>query len=170
MPSNKRHGCPQIQSPETIRYKTSVQKLYQGEQEQHSAVEDTTSDHWNLSLSSGEQLFAWSQIWCWTHSIANWLKHSCLRPWVFHSIVQRHRPYLIRFWKDYELLKEFIQHHFKLKKKRVEDTWAMCGECEEKETFHIIINMRPCTITRQHHSVSCESCKICLREENMPLC
>ena len=35
----------------------------------------------------------------------------------------------------------------------------MCGECEEKETFDIVINVRPCTITRQGHSVSCESCK-----------
>ena len=35
----------------------------------------------------------------------------------------------------------------------------MCGECEEKETFGIMINVRLCTIMRQGHSVSCESCK-----------
>ena len=38
----------------------------------------------------------------------------------------------------------------------------MCGECEEKKKSDIMIN---CTITRQGHSVSCESCKICLWEE-----
>ena len=83
-----------------------MQNLYQGKQEQHFTVGDTTSDRWNLSLSSEEQLSAWLQIWSWTHSITNWLKHSCSRPWVFHNMVQRHRPYLIRFWKDYELLVE----------------------------------------------------------------
>ena len=36
--------------------------------------------------------------------MANRLKHSCHHPRVFHNIVQRHRPYLIRFWKDYEFL------------------------------------------------------------------
>ena len=25
----------------------------------------------------------------------------------------------------------------------------MCGECEEKETFDVMINVRSCTITRQ---------------------
>ena len=43
----------------------------------------------------------------------------------------------------------------------------MCGECEEKETFDAMINVRPCTITRQGHSVSCEPCKICLWEEKL---
>ena len=28
----------------------------------------------------------------------------------------------------------------------------MCGECEEKETFDVMINVRPCAITRQGHS------------------
>ena len=42
----------------------------------------------------------------------------------------------------------------------------MCGECEEKETFDVMINVRSCTITRQGHSVSWESCKICLWEES----
>ena len=30
--------------------------------------------------------------------------------------------------------------------------------------------MRPCTMTRQGHSVSWESCKICLWEEKLSLC
>ena len=46
----------------------------------------------------------------------------------------------------------------------------MCGECEKKETFDVMINVRPCTITRQGHSVSCELCKICLWEEKLSLC
>ena len=46
----------------------------------------------------------------------------------------------------------------------------MCGECEEKETFDVMINMRPCTMTRQGHSVSWESCKICLWDEKLSLC
>ena len=25
----------------------------------------------------------------------------------------------------------------------------MCGECEKKETFDVMVNVRPCTITRQ---------------------
>ena len=41
----------------------------------------------------------------------------------------------------------------------------MCGECEEKETFDVMINARPCTVTRQGHSVSWESCKIFYGEE-----
>ena len=55
--------------------------------------------------------------------------------------------------------KKIIQHHFKLKPKKIymENTWG--GECDEKETFNVMINVRPCTITRQGHSVSCESCK-----------
>ena len=43
----------------------------------------------------------------------------------------------------------------------------MSGECEEKETFNIMINVRPCTMTRQGHFVSWESCKICLWEEKV---
>ena len=39
--------------------------------------------------------------------------------------------------------------------------WIMLG----KKTFDVMINVRPCTITRQGHSISCESRKICLREE-----
>ena len=46
----------------------------------------------------------------------------------------------------------------------------MCEECEEKETFDVMINVRPCTMTRQGHFVSCESCKICLWEERLSLC
>ena len=47
---------------------------------------------------------------------------------------------------------------------------VVCEECEEKEIFDIMINVRPCTITRQGHSVSYESCKICLWEEKLSLC
>ena len=43
----------------------------------------------------------------------------------------------------------------------------MCGECEEKETFNVMINVRPCTMTRQGHSVVWESCKICPWEEKL---
>ena len=35
----------------------------------------------------------------------------------------------------------------------------MCGKCEEKETFDLMINVRPCTMTSQGHSVSWESGK-----------
>ena len=40
----------------------------------------------------------------------------------------------------------------------------------KKETFDVMINVRPCTMTRQGHSVSWESCKICLWEEKLSLC
>ena len=43
----------------------------------------------------------------------------------------------------------------------------MCGECEERETFNVMINVRPCIVTRQRDSVSCESRKICLWEEKL---
>ena len=46
----------------------------------------------------------------------------------------------------------------------------MCGECEKKETLDIMINVRPCTVTRQGHSVFCESCEVCLWEEKLSLC
>ena len=46
----------------------------------------------------------------------------------------------------------------------------MCGECEEKETFDVKINVRPCTMIRQGHSVSWESCKLCLWEEKLSSC
>ena len=46
----------------------------------------------------------------------------------------------------------------------------MCRECEEKESFDVMTNVRPVTITRQGHSASCESCKICLWEEKLSLC
>ena len=46
----------------------------------------------------------------------------------------------------------------------------MCEECEEKETFDVMINVRPCAMTRQGHSVSWEPCEICLWEENLYLC
>ena len=36
----------------------------------------------------------------------------------------------------------------------------------KKETFDLIINVRPDTITRHGHCVSYESCKICLWEES----
>ena len=66
--------------------------------------------------------------------------------------------------------KKVIQRHFKLKKICMEDMWAMCGECEEKETFDVMINVRPCTMTRQGHSVSWDSCKICPWEEKLSVC
>ena len=43
----------------------------------------------------------------------------------------------------------------------------MCGECEEKETFNVMINVKPCTMIRQGHSVSWESCKISLWEDEV---
>ena len=43
----------------------------------------------------------------------------------------------------------------------------MCEECEEKETFDVMINVRPCTITRQGHSVSYKSGNICPWEEKL---
>ena len=52
----------------------------------------------------------------------------------------------------------------------MENMSAMCGECEEKETFDIMINERLFTMQRQGHSVSWESCKICLWEEKLSLC
>ena len=33
----------------------------------------------------------------------------------------------------------------------------MCGGCEEKETFDVMINVRPCTMTRQGHYVYVEN-------------
>ena len=68
-----------------------------------------TSDRWDLSLSSEEQLLAWLPMWCWTHSMANWLKYSCGGRWVFQNMVQRIIPYLIRFCKGYELLFTLVQ-------------------------------------------------------------
>ena len=51
--------------------------------------------------------------------------------------------------------KKIIQHHFKPKKT------CLCVEnVRKKETIDVMINVRPCTITRQGHSVSCESCEI----------
>ena len=40
--------------------------------------------------------------------------------------------------------KKIVQYHFKLKKNPcVENTWAMCGECEKKETIDaVMINVR----------------------------
>ena len=46
----------------------------------------------------------------------------------------------------------------------------MCGECEEKETFGVLINVRLCNMAKQGHSVSWELCKICLWEEKLSLC
>ena len=46
----------------------------------------------------------------------------------------------------------------------------MCGECEEKETFNVMINMKPCTMIRQVQSVSWESCKISLWKDKLSLC
>ena len=46
----------------------------------------------------------------------------------------------------------------------------MCGECEEKETFGVLINVRLCNMTKQGHSVSWELCKICIWEEKLSLC
>ena len=43
-------------------------------------------------------------------------------------------------------------------------------ECEEEDSFNVMINVRPCTMTREGHSVSWESCKICLLEEMLSLC
>ena len=60
-------------------------------------------------------------------------------------------------------IKKTIQHHFKLKKHAWKTHWLCVG----KET---LINVRPCTITRQGHSVFCKSCKICLLEEKLSLC
>ena len=36
-----------------------------------------------------------------------------------------------------------------------------------KDTFDIMINVRPCTMTGQSHSVAWELCKICLWEETL---
>ena len=56
--------------------------------------------------------------------------------------------------------KKIIQHHFKLKRTTgIENTRAICG-MREKETFDVIINVRSYTMSRQGHSLSCESCKI----------
>ena len=46
----------------------------------------------------------------------------------------------------------------------------MCGECEGEETFDVMINVRPYTMTRQGDSVSWESCKIFLWDEKLSLC
>ena len=43
----------------------------------------------------------------------------------------------------------------------------MFGEYEKKETFNVMIKVRPCTMTRQAHSVSWELCKICLWKEKL---
>ena len=40
----------------------------------------------------------------------------------------------------------------------------MCRECEEKETFDVMINVK------QGYSVSCKLCKICLWEEKLSSC
>ena len=60
--------------------------------------------------------------------------------------------------------KEIIQHHFKLKKKH---EWKYISYVW---TFDVMTNVRSCTITRQGHSVSCESCRTCLWEEKLSLC
>ena len=52
--------------------------------------------------------------------------------------------------------KKIIRHHFKLKKKRACRIHELCVE---KEIFDIMINVTPCTVTRQGHSLSCESCE-----------
>ena len=49
--------------------------------------------------------------------------------------------------------KKIIQHHFKVKKRCVEITSAMCGERGEKETLNVMINMRQCIFIRQGHSL-----------------
>ena len=47
----------------------------------------------------------------------------------------------------------------------------MCGECEEKETFNVMINDEAMYYHKAGSlSVSCESCKICLWEEKLSLC
>ena len=67
--------------------------------------------------------------------------------------------------------KKIIQHHFKLKKKHAWRLHELCVEnVSKKETFNVMINVRPCTITRQGHFVSCQSCRICLWEEKLSLC
>ena len=60
--------------------------------------------------------------------------------------------------------KKVTQHHFKLKEIHA---WKICEPCVEN---NVMINVRPCTMTRQGHSVSWESCKICLWEEKLSLC
>ena len=45
----------------------------------------------------------------------------------------------------------------------------MCGEYEGKETFDATTKREAMYYERQGHSVSWESCKICLWEEKLPI-
>ena len=49
--------------------------------------------------------------------------------------------------------KKIIQHHFKVKQNMHGDYMSYVWRMWEKETFDVMINVKPCTITRQDHSL-----------------